>query len=385
MFCIGVAIALVLVYWLATPYTRELFIYDATISYSDSTTTIPSWACFVVRTVFLMLMTTTSAAYTLQQVPFALLLINVGLVELAFRNAHGWTMAAAFFIHFVLQGLYCYLFTLLIAQITNFIVGYPRPEFLARCKPASTTFPSSFSANGPAQPVVCTNTNTGYVLDGLKSFPSGALVRVALPHACRHGVAAHVPPLRAHALRMCPHHPHTRTAHVSTSSTPTHTAASRAAFTGHAASSAVETAYVTVYTLWGLYTRPRSRLVHFSTRWQFFAWDLLHTAMLVWLMGIFAWCGVGVQGAALFRASLYGCGCAGGCTVEGVVARRGIAMGTMATRQRAVLHHHDSGAASLCKNCIIITLVLHHPYPSTPFIACCAQDVVCERQPCHQQ
>lgn len=98
-------------------------------------------------------------------------------MELALRNAHGWTMAVAFFIHFVLQGIYCYLFALLIAQITNFIVGYPRPEFLSRCQPASTNFPTSFS-NGPAQPVVCTNTNTNYVLDGLKSFPSGCFTNM---------------------------------------------------------------------------------------------------------------------------------------------------------------------------------------------------------------
>lgn len=59
--------------------------------------------------------------------------------------------------------------------------------------------------------------------------------------------------------------------------------------TGHAASNAVMNAYLSFYLLWGLYTRPRSRLVSFSNRWQFFAWDLLHTATLVWLMAIFAW------------------------------------------------------------------------------------------------
>lgn len=182
VFGVGVAIALGLIYWLASPYTRNLFIYDATISYSDDAiTTIPSWACFVVRcwhhyVYSILRLATVNAPQCIiirVQVPFALLIINVSVVEFALRNIHGWTMATAFLIHFILQGIYCYLFTLLITQITNFIVGYPRPEFLSRCQPANTTFPTSFSANGPAQPVVCTNPNTNYVLDGLKSFPSG--------------------------------------------------------------------------------------------------------------------------------------------------------------------------------------------------------------------
>lgn len=105
VFSIGVAISLALIYWLASPATRTIFIYDATISYTDASgSTIPSWACFVCVRSFIL--------YTINvpnhmQVPIAILLIKVGLVELALRNAHGWTMSAAFFIHFVLQGLYC--------------------------------------------------------------------------------------------------------------------------------------------------------------------------------------------------------------------------------------------------------------------------------------
>lgn len=149
------------------PRIRPIRPWDATLSYPATTKdTVPGWTCIVV--------------------PLVCLVLTVTACEwVAALRTRGNRTAGTFLtrlIHFIMQGLYAYVFAMMACEAIKDAVGQPRPQFLSRCQPtpSSAAFPNALTANALEQTVVCTNTDKSYMADARRSFPSG--------HSCSNAV-----------------------------------------------------------------------------------------------------------------------------------------------------------------------------------------------------
>lgn len=109
-----------------------------------------------------------------------MLILSVLLGELlaTYRNRGSASVKGTLLLnvlHFILQGIYAYVFAMMVCEAIKDAVGMPRPQFLARCQPtpASSLFPPALTANALSDTVECTNTNAAYMTDARRSFPSG--------------------------------------------------------------------------------------------------------------------------------------------------------------------------------------------------------------------
>lgn len=176
------------------PRIRPIRAWDATLSYPATTKdTVPGWVCLVVCAsggvphmphylhidCIYTLYPCTLTLDLLAQVPLAMLILSVILGELlaSYRN-RGARLPGAYFLHtlhFFLQGIYAYVFAMMVCEAIKDAVGMPRPQFLSRCQPTAATslFPPALTSNALTSTVECTNTNKSYMADARRSFPSG--------------------------------------------------------------------------------------------------------------------------------------------------------------------------------------------------------------------
>ena len=144
---------------IATPRNTPYIIYDATISGGniDSTfkPTVPDWVPVVI--------------------PLLTFVITVVVGELISSKAqhNDVTEAVATALFFVLDGIQAFLASLLVTQVTKFVVGRPRPDFLSRCNPV---VPANITiAIGGDYDYLwpCQRPWDGVLKNGYLSFPSG--------------------------------------------------------------------------------------------------------------------------------------------------------------------------------------------------------------------
>ncbi|BDA50727.1 probable phospholipid phosphatase 1 [Coccomyxa sp. Obi] len=144
------------------PRVRDIFLYDATISYPEHENSVPAWAAWAI--------------------PLILLILTVLVGEFVlYRPLHAnITNAVTTSLHFIIDSLAAFIVAILVYVATKSAVGYPRPDYLARCKPAGGENYQFHTQYGTMSGVECTETNIALVDDGRSSFPSG--------HACMSAV-----------------------------------------------------------------------------------------------------------------------------------------------------------------------------------------------------
>ena len=139
------------------PTTRPFLTYDATISAPYQTTnSIPYWlACII---------------------PFLSLLFSLTIWEiLPYRNTPRLTSAAASFLFFLLDFIFCFVVTVLLTETGKLVVGRYRPDWLNRCEPdaSNTTIVLQWGTSAAANPSCTSSLSPSKIEDGHKSFPSG--------------------------------------------------------------------------------------------------------------------------------------------------------------------------------------------------------------------
>lgn len=150
-------IMLGIIHWAIDPRVRPYYIYDGTISYPTRGDTIPAWAAIVV--------------------PFILMIISLLVGEfILFKKVHrNITMAVSTALHFFIDMVVAFLFTIFMTELTKVATGRLRPDFLAKCNPQN--LPANFvpqigaSANTVQQAYPCGNGQEEK--DGRLAFVSG--------------------------------------------------------------------------------------------------------------------------------------------------------------------------------------------------------------------
>lgn len=146
-----VLVALIVIETSSTPAQRPFVIYDATISYAQNSSTIPYWAAWLLPGI-------------------VLLLVAVAL-ELTTNSR---LAACALLWHEVVNAVAGLIVVNLLTSVGKEVVGYLRPDFLARCQPAGeTSLTNTTLMWGNAITTPPCSQQGSAVTEGQRSFPSG--------------------------------------------------------------------------------------------------------------------------------------------------------------------------------------------------------------------
>lgn len=158
LFTCFVIVGIVVPSAIATPRQSEYWAYDASISKAgkgDFKASVPDWVPVIIPLIYL--------ATT----------IIVGEIISSKAQHNTATEAVACVIFFFLDGVQSFIFGLLVTQVTKFVVGRPRPDFLARCNPANTQEDAIIIGGDPSEVWPCQSPWSGTLKSGWESFPSG--------------------------------------------------------------------------------------------------------------------------------------------------------------------------------------------------------------------
>lgn len=141
------------------PAQRPFVVYDATISYAQNSSTIPYWAAWLLPGIVLL-----AAAIALE------------LINQTSSKRGAWALLW----HMTVDAVAGLIVVNLLTSVGKDVVGYLRPDYLARCQPpgndasmVSTTLQWGDTVVSPT----CSQQGSS-VLEGARSFPSGVCIHV---------------------------------------------------------------------------------------------------------------------------------------------------------------------------------------------------------------